>query len=341
MRLLPLLDLEDELRARLEVLRLRLPLAELLLWLDELPDELLLDGLRLAELRVAPELRLRLPLEDEREDLDEPEDDRLRPLELLAEPDRLFVPDERDRELLDEREDLEPERERDDWPERPRLLLLPVPPLRCSCPLSSSLLSSFLATAAAAGTATPSAAPAATFFPVDIPSFPSTSFIWTSSIGGASAFALRLVERLDELRHDPLANDVGAVVGDPLAGGSGRILGGGMSASRASQPPLPGRREPLPFESSFVIVSLSSSVASAIGSGLLMGESCRPEICRATLLLNAKRFSRPPARTAGGRRCLSQHCQDRDDQRDDEDQPQEVADRNTTDDREDHQQDDQ
>jgi hypothetical protein len=170
-RLLPPLDLEDELRPRADVLRLRLApedlrLVEPLLRPDELRLRVPLEELLL---RLPPD-ELRLRLDDERDEPDRP------PLELFDEPDRLFVPDARDRELLDE-PDLEPVREREDWLELLRLFL---PPRPCSCPLSSSLLSSFLATAAAAGTATPSAAPAATFFPVDIPSFPSTSSIWTS-----------------------------------------------------------------------------------------------------------------------------------------------------------------
>jgi hypothetical protein len=54
---------------------------------------------------------------------------------------------------------------------------------------------------------------------------------------------------------------------------------------------------------------------------------------------------RPPApldtRLTGGRHHLSEHCQDRDDEGDYEDQPQEVVDRYAPDDREEHQQNDQ
>ena len=124
---------------------------------------------------VEPLLRLDEPLERLRELVE-----RLRELVKRFVPlDLLLVPedDERARERLEpvpepERERVEPDRE------------LELPPLPCCfwLPLSSSPLpSSFFPTATAAGTATPSAAPAATFFPVDMPSFPSVSSISTSS----------------------------------------------------------------------------------------------------------------------------------------------------------------
>src|SRR5207248_2625974 len=84
---------------------------------------------------------------------------------------------------------------------------------------------SFLATAAAAGTATPSAAPAATFLPVDMPSFSASSML--DLLGRKrSAPAARLVEALDEARDDVLADEIGPVLREVLAGGAGRILGG-------------------------------------------------------------------------------------------------------------------
>jgi hypothetical protein len=107
--------------------------------------------------RGEPPLRLDEPLERLREPVD-----RFVPLDLL------LVPED------DERDRVDPDRER-----KPELPPLP------GCfwlPLSSSPLpSSFFPTATAAGTATPSAAPAATFFLVDMPSFPSMSAISTSS----------------------------------------------------------------------------------------------------------------------------------------------------------------
>jgi hypothetical protein len=140
------------------------------------------------------ELLLARPRLDELDDrLREPELDRLRALEPLEPleplerfepldrlrdelpelPDRLFDPDDeaRPRERLELDWELLPERDR----------LLPLSPLLlCWSSSSLPLPSSFLPTATAAGTATPMAAPAATFFPVDMPSFSSISLISTS-----------------------------------------------------------------------------------------------------------------------------------------------------------------
>jgi hypothetical protein len=136
----------DELRLPLEELRLRLPLDE-------------------ARLRVPlDELRLRVPLEALRLALDELLDRFAEPDRPLDERDRLFVDPERGRLVDPERE-----RERAVWPERRR------PPSPRCCWSPSSSLSNFLATPTAAGTATPRAAPAATFLPVDIPSFSTSS----------------------------------------------------------------------------------------------------------------------------------------------------------------------
>jgi hypothetical protein len=62
--------------------------------------------------------------------------------------------------------------------------------------------------------------------------------------------------------------------------------------------------------------------------------------------LPSARFAkrRPPAARKGSKAgdvASSQHCQDRDDEGDDEDQPDEVVDRYAPDDREEHQQNDQ
>jgi hypothetical protein len=126
-------------------------------------EELLLARPRLDELD-----RLREP---------EPELDRLRELEPLER----FVPLARPRDELPELRDRlfvpEDEARPRDRLELDRELL---PPLCCCLPSSSPFPSSFLPTATAAGTATPMAAPAATFFPVDMPSFSSISLISTS-----------------------------------------------------------------------------------------------------------------------------------------------------------------
>jgi hypothetical protein len=110
-------------------------------------------------LPLEPVLRLRL---DELVPLREPVDRFDAPERLRDELDRLFVAegllfDPVDRAL-----------------ERVRFPVLPASPLCPSSPPSSPFPSSFFATPTAAGTATPMAAPAATFLPVDIPSFSSS-----------------------------------------------------------------------------------------------------------------------------------------------------------------------
>ena len=159
------------------------------------------------------------------------------PLRDELEPDRVFPPDE---PLRPDPLDPPPAPELcDAWPS-----CSPLPSSCCCCSWSSSsspLPSSFLATPTAAGTAIPTAAPATTFFPVDIPpcslsfSISSLSFsicslsLSISSLRSSlswSAPSARLVERVDEARDDPLAEDVRAVVGDVLARGPCSILGG-------------------------------------------------------------------------------------------------------------------
>jgi len=129
--------------------------------LDELEERRLFDDVdRVERDRDVPDLD-RLPLAR----LDDPLLVVRRLPDFAVDPVRFFVPDERLRPEL-----LERDAPRPPCGERP-------PP-----PSSWSSLSpiSFLATPTAAGTATPIAAPATTFLPVDIPSFsfsfPSFSF---------------------------------------------------------------------------------------------------------------------------------------------------------------------
>jgi hypothetical protein len=118
------------------------------------------------------------------------------------------------------RERLELEPLRDRCPDERRRL----PPPCWFLPSSSSLPSSFLPTATAAGTATPTAAPAATFLRVDMPSFPSSiSAISTSSSLSGQLPPLASLNELDEAGHDLLANKLGPVFGEVLAGRSGRV----------------------------------------------------------------------------------------------------------------------
>ena len=155
-------------------MRLLPPEEELLLLARPRLDEL--DArLREPEPELDP-LREREPELDPLRELEPLE--RFVPLERLREelpelPDRLFDPEDEARPL----ERLELERELP--PARDRWLSL-LPPLLCLSSSSPPFPSSFLPTATAAGTATPMAAPAATFLPVDMPSFSSISLISTS-----------------------------------------------------------------------------------------------------------------------------------------------------------------
>ena len=79
---------------------------------------------------------------------------------------------------------------------------------------------SFFATATAAGTAIPSAAPVATFCGVDRPPFSSSSTAITHLRS-----SIRVVERLDEARHDALPHDLGRLLRQELSGRLCRLLG--------------------------------------------------------------------------------------------------------------------
>jgi hypothetical protein len=194
------------------------------------PDEL-------DDLRPLDELD-REVLDFEELDLDEPDrdlarvpDDRLdEPLRVLARlPDFaveaacFFVVEARLRpELLEPREPLE----RPELFERAELRrpCCEPPPSLPLCSSSSPLPINFLATPTAAGTATPIAAPATTFLPVERPSPFSFSSISTSLTGSARS-AARLVERVDELRDDPFADEVRSILREVLTRCPGRILG--------------------------------------------------------------------------------------------------------------------
>jgi len=103
----------------------------------------------------------------------------------------------------------------------------PLPPLSPSSPSSSELIN-FFATPTAAGIATPSAVPATTFCAVDSPSSSSFAMVHlprACQAGDAPLFGV--VERLDELRDDPLAQDLGPVRRDVLSRRLGRVVGDG------------------------------------------------------------------------------------------------------------------